>query len=118
MSNNNLQKAFEMAFDSASALANLKIEELEKRIMAGGEDTVACVLAAKKLIQEDAARSADRANRADIDAVELAESFFRLWRQGEIAVGRTLPDGRLLWRSCIFSKGRQLAGKEEAQEGS
>jgi len=37
----------------ATHTANLTTEELEKRIMAGGEDAVACVHAAEKLILED-----------------------------------------------------------------
>ena len=67
-------------------LANLKIEELEKRIMAGGEDAVACVYAAEILIRQDVARVGG--------PDDFASAAFILWRQGKLGIG-TMPDGCL-----------------------
>jgi hypothetical protein len=66
--------------DKFPGLTNLPIEELERRIAADGDDTVACIYAAKKLIREDAARVAGP------HVEEFATAAFVLWRQGEIAI--------------------------------
>jgi len=73
---------------NATDLANLKIEELEKRIMAGGEDAVACVHAAQRLIFDDLI-GADGSE-------DFATAFFILWRKGEVAI-ITGPDGSLMY---------------------
>ena len=68
------------AVDKFPGLANLPIEELQKLIVADGDEAVACIHAAEKLIREDAARGGGP--KAD----EFATAAFVLWRQGKIAI--------------------------------
>jgi hypothetical protein len=69
-------------------LANSTIEELERRILSGGDDAVDCVYAAEQLIREDAARGGGP------NADQFATAAFVLWRQGKIAIC-THRDGSL-----------------------
>lgn len=59
-------------------LANLTIEELEKRIVAGSDDAVDCIKAAETLIRRDTASSGGPDG--------FATALFILWRKGEIAI--------------------------------
>jgi len=61
-------------------LENLSIEELQKRITADGDDAVACINSAEKLIREDAARAVGP------HADDFASAAFMLWRLGKIAI--------------------------------
>jgi hypothetical protein len=77
-------------------IANLTIEELEKRILAGGSDAVECVNAAEKLIFEDLG-GADGSE-------EAATAAFILWRQGEIAIS-TERGGNLAYYKPYVQRG-------------
>jgi hypothetical protein len=73
-------------------LANLKIEELEKRIMAGGEDAVACVYAAERLIRGYFTQVGGPDNT--VECLKAASATFILWRQGKLGIC-TMPHGHI-----------------------
>jgi hypothetical protein len=68
------------AAEQSINFVNVPIEELQKRIVADGDDAVSCIYAAKKLIREDAARAAGP------HADNFASAAFMLWRLGKIAI--------------------------------